>query len=121
MTDSRCWIDVREDKDLTARLLAASPPGKDLDPGRIGLGYRYLWICDLREWAARKGVPIEYPDFGWIVEQVTVNKPQLLEFLEDMFGPVQTGTAQGNSDTLRTLVREHGDEHCRYRILADEY
>jgi hypothetical protein len=119
MTDSCCWIDIREDGELTAQLLAGSPPG--LDPAHIDLGYRYLWICDLREWAASKDMTIEYPGLGWIVGQVTVNKRQLLEFLHDMFGPVQTGTAQRDSDTLRTLIREHGNEDCRYRIFADEY
>lgn len=122
MTDSCCWIDVRENKELTAQLRATFPQNDDSDPSRIDLGCRrYLWINELREWAARKGLPIEYPGLGWIVEQVTVSKSQLLEFLEDMFGPVQTGTEQPRLDRIRVLIREHGHDFCRYYILADEY
>lgn len=121
MTDSCCWIDIRDDEEVTARFRATLPPGENLDPRRIELGTRYLWISDLRDWAARKGVPIEYPDFGWIVEQVTVGKQQFLEFFEDMLGPIEAGPDPGRIDTLRLLVSEHGDAHGRYRILADEY
>jgi hypothetical protein len=122
MTDSCCWIDVRGNEELTAQLRATFPQKDDSDPARIDLGCRrYLWINDLREWAARKGLPIEYPGLGWIVEQVTVSKSQLLEFLEDMFGPVQTGAEQPRIDRIRELIREYGHDFCRYYILADEY
>ncbi len=121
MTDSCCWIDVREDEGLATQWLDGSPPGANRDPTHIDLGYRYLWISDLREWAARKNLPIEYPDLGWIVEQVTVNKSQLLEFLEDMFGPEQSGIDRRGIDAIRTLIRERAHDDCRYSILADEY
>lgn len=122
MTDSCCWIDVRENEELTAQLRASFPKKDNSHPTRIELGcQRYLWINDLREWAARKELPIEYPDFGWIVEQVTVSKSQLLEFLEDMFGPVLPGADQQRLDGIRVLIRELGHDFCRYYILADEY
>ena len=119
MTDSRCWIDLQEDRELANRLQAI--PGRDIDPSRIYLSSRYLWINDLGSWAVRKGVPIEHPDMGWIVDQVTVGKKLLLEFLEDMLGPEDPGASEGTINTVRAMVRECGSEDCRYRILADEY
>ena len=122
MTDSCCWIDVSKDEVLATQWIASAPPGDKPDPTHVDLGCRrYLWINDLREWAARKGLPIEYPGLGWIVERVTVTQSQLLAFLEDMYGPEKTGADQGRIDSIRVLIRELGHEDCRYYILADEY
>lgn len=119
MTDSRCWIDLQEDRELASQLRAI--PGREIDPSRIYLSYRYLWINDLDSWAVRKGLPIEHPDMGWIVDQITVDKFLLLEFLDEMLGVERTGSIPGEMDIVRAMVREHGNENCRYRILADEY
>ena len=119
MTDSRCWIDLQEDRELANRLQAI--PECDIDPSRIYLSYRYLWINDLGSWAVRKGLPIEYPDMGWIVNQVTVDKVLLLEFLDEMLGAERTGPTPGETDIVRAMVCDYGNENCRYRILADEY
>lgn len=119
MTDSCCWIDLRGDEELANRLRALPEGG--IDPSRVNMGYRYLWINDLSSWAVRKGIPIEHPDMGWIVDQVTVGKQLLLEFLEEMLGPENSGSSGGRINTVRAMVREHGSEDCRYRILADEY
>lgn len=119
MTDSRCWIDLRDDEELANRLRAL--PGDGIDPARVNMGYRYLWINDLSSWAVRRGIPIEHPDMGWIVDQVTVGKHLLLEFLDDMLGPEDRGSSGGSINTVRALVREYGSEDGRYRILADEY
>ena len=119
MTDSRCWIDLQEDLELANRLRAI--PERNIDPARIYLSYRYLWINDLRSWAVRKGLPIEYPDMGWIVDQVTVDKQLLIEFLDEMLGAERAEPNPGEIDIVRAMVREYGNENCRYHILADEY
>ena len=119
MTDSRCWIDLQQDRELARRLRAI--PERDIDPARIDLGYRDKWINDLNSWAARNGLPVEYSDMGWIVDQVTVDKQLLMEFLEEMLGPEHGGSAQEYIEVVRAMIREHGNENCRYRILADEY
>lgn len=120
MTVSVCWIDTRDDVELTA-WLRAHPADDDPREGKeIELGSSSwtsgLWINLLREWAQRQSLPIEYPDFGWIVEQVSVNRIQLLQFLVD----------HGHSDNkaaveIRDRLERWGDGGFSYRILADEY
>lgn len=119
MTDSRCWIDLQEDRELANRLRAI--PERNIDPARIYLSYRYLWINDLDNWATRRELRIDHPDMGWIVDQVTVDKVLLLEFLDEMLGAERAGPTTGEMDIVRAMVREYGNENCRYRILADEY
>lgn len=120
MTDSVCWIDTRDDAELTA-WLRAHPVDNDPREGKeIELGSSSwtsgLWINLLREWARRQGLTIEYPSFGWIVEQVSVNRIQLLQFLVDHgHGDLKSAEA------IRVRIQERGDEGFVYRILADDY
>jgi hypothetical protein len=119
MTESLCWIDTHEDAELTA-YLRQQKPGEEIKIGQeIELGSTYgngYWINMLGEWAHRQGLPIEYPDFGWIVNQVSVDRTQLLLFLVDH------GRGDGkNAEAIRVRLMERGDEGFVYRILADDY
>ena len=120
MTDSVCWIDTRDDAELTV-CLRQQNPSVELDEGHeIRLGSSSwtstLWINRLENWAKRNSLPIEYPDFGWIVKQVSVNRTQLLQFLID-----NDRDSVGAADVIRTRIQERGNEDFIYRILADEY
>jgi hypothetical protein len=119
MTESLCWIDTHDDVELTEFLRQQKPSG-DITKGReIELGSscgRGYWINVLEEWATRQGLPIEYPDFDWIVKQVTVNRSQLLQFLVDH----DRGDGKA-ADAIRANIQQRKFEGCRYRILADEY
>lgn len=119
MTESLCWIDTREDAELSAHLAQQKPTIKVTAGREIELGSTYgngYWINILGEWAHRQGLPIEYPDFGWIVNQVSVNRTQLHQFLVDH--------KRGDGDVaeaIRNRLQERGDEGFVYRILADDY
>jgi hypothetical protein len=119
MTDSCCWIDLRDDQALVEELIAN--PQSKLDPARIDMPPRYLWINHLRTWAGSQGCSIEYPDMGWIVEQVSVDKRLLLVFLDEVREIAMTDAHRQRVDLLSALIHDHGTEGSRYRILADEY
>ncbi|NBQ69342.1 MAG: hypothetical protein EBU46_11145 [Nitrosomonadaceae bacterium] len=119
MTDSSCWIDLQDDEELVNRVHTSCQICGE--SACVDIGNRYLWISDLREWAAQKELPIEYPSLGLIAVRITVNKSQLLGFLEDMLGPAGIKPELRRIDTIRALIREYGKENCRFRIFADEY
>ena len=120
MTDSACWIDTRDDVELTAWLREHNSGTDQREGKEIELGSSSwtngLWINKLGEWAHRQELPIEYPDFGWVVNQVSVNRTQLLQFLVDH------GRGDGdNAVAIRSRLLERGDEGFVYRILADDF
>jgi hypothetical protein len=120
VTDSVCWIDTRKDAELSVCLRKLNP-SVELDEGHeIRLGSstwtNTLWINRLEDWAESHSLPIEYPDLSWIVKQVSVNRTQLLQFLdENGCGSI------GAADAIRACIQERGDEEFVYRILADDY
>jgi hypothetical protein len=120
MTDSACWIDTRNDAELTTWLREHNSDTDQREGKEIELGSSSwtngLWINKLGEWAHHQGLPIEYPDFGWIVNQVSVNRTQLLQFLD------YNGRGEGNNaEAIRARLQESGDEGFVYQILADDY
>lgn len=117
MTDSACWIEIDGAPDLLCHIQHAFPRSECASNRRISLGYRYLWIGDLRDWATKNRIPIEYPDRGYIVEQVTVDKKRLLQFLDDQFQSMSWEYV----DTLRALIETYAPDDEKFRIVADEY
>ena len=120
MTDSVCWVDTRDDVELT-EWLRAHPVDDDPREGKeIELGSSSwtsgLWICLLRDWAKQQGLKIEYPPMGWIVEQLSVNRSQMLAFLE-----AHGRGERDYTEAVRARLQERGDEGFVYKILADEY
>lgn len=120
MTDSVCWIDTHEDVGLSVALRAqiadAYPrDGREIELGSTGWNGPF-WINRLEDWAKRQALLIEYPDFGWIVKQVSVNRSQLLQFLQD-HGRADSRAMQ----VIRAHFQAHPDQGFTYRIRADEY
>ena len=120
MTDSVCWVDARDDVALSDDLRAQIPdkdprPGREVELGSSGWNDPF-WINRLEDWATRQALPIEYPDFGWIVKQVSVNRSQLLQFFQDH------GWGDGHTtQIIRAHFQVHPDQGYIYRIRADEY
>jgi hypothetical protein len=117
MTDSDAWLDTVDDEEFAAVLKERRSPDLPLAE-RIFLlppPPRPYWITRVREWAETKSLPVDQVDPLEI--RVRVSRAQLLEFIEETFGP----EAAGKVAALRAHVRERLHDDRTYLIVADEF
>jgi hypothetical protein len=119
MTFSDCWIDSVDDEDFLAhiaeqkRLDVRRAFRLDLLP-RLPAAPHY-WIPALQEWAATRGLPIQYIDPLWI--KIPVTRAQLLDFLHTIYGEIGADSLA----QLRTYFGAHARNGKTYLIVADEF
>ena len=119
MTFSDCWIDSVDDEDFLAhiaeqkRLDVRRAFRLDLLP-RLPAAPHY-WIPALQEWAATRGLRIQYIDPLWI--KIPVTRSQLLDFLHTIYGEVGADSLA----PLRAYFEAHGPDGKTYLIVADEF
>jgi hypothetical protein len=118
VTFSDAWVDTVDDDDFAALIQAQSTiDAKRADrlyllpspPPRAG----EYWINVVKEWAVAHGLPIE--SFGPLEISVPVSRAQLLQFLDDVFGP------EAATMPLCRHVREHLRDDRQYLVTSDEF
>lgn len=121
MTDSRAWIDTRDDEAFKMRVEAATRFGRIGEPSPpwclpyVPPAPAYYWINALRAWAQRRGLAIERLDTDYISEQIAVTREALRQFVTDLYGPA------GGPPELVHLIDEDLCDGFTYLIVADEY
>lgn len=76
MTYISFWLEATKNDDPTAKPLAHGLP--DPSSGRFG-------PYDLKDWATRENLEIDYIDNCWL--RVPVQRDKLIEFLKEIYGP----------------------------------
>jgi hypothetical protein len=119
MTFTDCWIETVDDEDYSAYIAEQARLGVrralrlDLLP-RLPAAQHY-WIPVLQEWAAARGLPVDYVDPLWI--RVPVTRAQLMDFLDTIYGKL----GDDSLARLRTYFAGRSRDDKTYLLVADEF
>src|SRR5271167_663650 len=119
MTFGDCWISAVDDQEFK-ELLAEKKNAEIRRANRIDLMPRspastHCWLPLLKDWAAARDLAVHYIDPLWI--EVPVSRAQLLQFLDDTYGPDPDAGVR----RLRSHIwKSFRDDHT-YLIVADEF